>query len=199
MRKRNEFGPYHFICSRICRNQLNETWDIVKVNWHNQPITVWAFIHTTCVYYSVLTRLLAHLDPFKTDCQSMHFLCHKSILKQQPNMFLLHVFPLCWVQPLSCWTDLSFHLFLHLLCFFVSDPLSVFDPEMFCGTLTPPAPLPSDSLTVPSPSSACVRSSMSEYLRHQQQHLVSRLECLLTTPPLLPSLLTHPPLSPPSN
>ncbi len=48
---------------------------------------------------------------------------------------VLRAFPLCWVQSLSCGTDFSFHFFLHLLCFL---SLSGFDPEMFCGALTPP-------------------------------------------------------------
>lgn len=49
---------------------------------------------------------------------------------------------------------------------FVSEPLSGFDPVMFCGTLLPsllPYLPPCISLTALSPSSACVRSSMSEY------------------------------------
>lgn len=178
--------------------------DSSRVNWHNQPLSVRDFIHTTWVYYSALMEPLARLSPFKSDCQSTHFLSHKSILKQvlanltgdnrnhmrRIHWWLFYVSSL-WVesvQPLSCRTDFSFHFFLHPLCFCFWPPWNVL------WYLNSPSLLPSDSLTVPSPSSACVRSSMSEYLHHQRQHLVSRLECLfITTPPLLPSLLTHSP------
>lgn len=73
----------------------------------------------------------------------------------------------CWIQALSSWT----YFFLPLLplpavCF-VSDPLSGFWPWNDLWFLYFPSLSPPDSLTVPSPSSACVRSSMSEYLRHQ--------------------------------
>lgn len=147
----------------------------------------------------MLTGAVVHLDPFKT-VQPPHFLCHESILKEMldnvtgdnpDHMWCILVtifcaFPLCLVQPLCCWTYFSFHSFLHLLC-------SCFRVDLTSSVmwyLNSPSLLPSDSLTVLSPSSACVRSSMSEYQCHRR-HLVSRLECLLTPPPLLPSLLAH--------
>lgn len=51
---------------------------------------------------------------------------------------------------------------------------------------------PLDSLTVPSPSSACVRSSTSEYQRHHATPPLQNWNAFLTTPPFTP-FTPHPP------
>lgn len=173
---------------------------------NNQAFSVRAFI--TCVYnWCWLVHL--YILPLSKLTANLHFLCQEFTLKLvldnvtrdiNDHMLCIYCWPLyfflCWVQPLSCWTASSSSF---TCCVFVSDPLSAFDPEIFCGTFTPLPLPPSDSLTVPSPSSACVRSSMSEYLRHQQ-HLVSRLECLLNDTSFTPfSPHLPPPESPHSN
>lgn len=150
-------------------------------------------MHTTWVHYSVLlTDPLAHLDPFKTDCQPTHFLCQESILKQvldTPHVVYIlvtvsHAFPLCGV---------------HMLArrFFPLRPppavllfRSGFVPEIFCGTLTPLPSLPPILLQSRHPHQH-VSGAVWVSINVTSNTYVSRLECPLTTPPLIPSLLTH--------
>lgn len=142
--------------------------------------------HTPTYLGTLLRSPHAHLD--LSSCVTSLFWC-RFVVTSGGGGAVIATCGVCICDCLPCagspWTQAT-QTFLPLL-----PPSAVFWTLKCVVVPKLPSLPPSDSLAVPSPSSACVRSSTSEYLRHQQQHLVSGPECLLTTPRLLPCLLTH--------